>query len=214
MITLEEAKKNQQALQQAASDVLEQYKIINLLSKYGKVIPEGSYSYELMVYPEIDILVINPSISSEQVLELGKILFMTNGINHASMSDFTGELRDEYTKNGEGPPYGYYIKTNLHHEQSRKDLGIWQWKLDIWLVPEKPEDINRTKGLESSDWFEKRTQEEKDAMLLLKAQLWEQGVYIHKGVGSFHVYRAVIEGVRDVDDFMVWMEKTYGFRPA
>lgn len=212
MITLEEAKQNQQALQQAASGVLEQYQITELLSKYGQVVAEGSYSYGLMVYPDIDLLVINSDINTDHVIELAKTLFQTEGINHASMSDFTATLRDRYTKNGEGPPYGFYVKTNIFHEDSSRNLDIWQWKLDIWLVPEKPKNTNRTKGLESADWFEKRTEEEKDAMLLLKAQLWEKGYYIHKGIGSFHVYRAVIEGIRTVDDFFEWMKENYNYK--
>lgn len=214
MITLEQARENQRDLQAAADDLLSEYGILNMLSKYGDVKTVGSYEYGLMVYPDIDFTVINPEINSDQALELGRELLSTEGISNFQLNDFISSLREQYTKDGEGPPYGFCFQTKVYHEKSREDLGVWLWKLDIWLMPEEPSEVNRTPGLESADWFEGRTEEEKDAMLLLKSQLWEMGIYAKKGVASHHVYRAAIEGVRSIDDFMDWIKETYGWSPV
>lgn len=200
MVTLEEAKKKSNELQAAAGRLLAEHRVIELLSEYGEVKFGGSYKYGNMVKPDIDIGIYNPKITAEQVFELGKKLFMK--FHRFYISDRTKlAVREDR-------PNGVYIGFIAEYE------GL-KWTFDIWAMEKTGErDPTATKGLEDSDWFEKRTQEEKDAMLLLKAQLWEQGVYIHKGVGSFHVYRAVIEGVRGVDDFMIWMENTYGYNRA
>lgn len=202
MITLEQAKRNSDQLTAAANKVLEKYKILELLAKYGQVIPEGSYSYGMMVYPDVDIMVVNPGIKPEQIAELGTALLLTDGINRSEMKDFTKNERRE------GLPYGYYVSTKILAE----DLDL-EWKFDIWLVPALPDTEKRSQGMEKHDWMSQRSSEEKDAMLLLKAQLWEMGIYIHKGVGSFHVYRAVMNGIRDVDKFFIWMKSEYGYDP-
>lgn len=199
MATLKEAKQKQDKLQKQASELLDTLNVEQELSRLGNFNPEGSYQYGLMVYGDIDLRVENSSFDIDSITEI-----LRSFVKKPCVWDV--DLRD-YSKNKLAEPNGKYIKVRAVYNEEI-------WKIDIWfLTPYESVQTHPEPGLEPG-WFEKLTQEEKDTILLLKANLWEKGIYIHKGVGSYHVYRAVMEGIHDVDNFLSWMEQTYGYRPS
>ena len=203
MITLQQARNNADRLHQEATQALAKSKLLKLLGRYGQVVAEGSFAYGLMVYRDIDLMVVNPSISAKQVLELAKHLLMSEHFRSANLYNYNDVKKDSNFFR-EGFPGDFYCGTRFYHNDEK-------WKVDIWLVKNQPGPENRAKTLEQFNWFDDKTQEEKDAMLFLKARLWEEGTYVHKGIGSFHVYRAVNEGIRGVEEFYKWMKDNYNY---
>lgn len=187
MISLEEAKQLQNETKLEATQLLESTKITQLLQNFGQVELEGAYSYDLMVKKDIDIRVVNDQISKEQIGRLNA------QINELPNIESTRIIDETSTNRREGAPQGWYIACDARFNDH-------VWKLDVWVMKEVIRD-NYPEVIRDPNWIEKCSQEEKDAILLIKAQLFEeQGDYT-----GANVYRAVLEGgVRDLEGFKKW----------
>lgn len=186
MITLEEAKRNQQRLHEEASKLLTDLKLKVLLNRYGQLIIEGSYAYELMHKPDIDLRVVTNNPSRNTIAELTKQLYGSERV----LSILT---MDMYQMKPKDPPKpkGYYIGLKALFDGAH-------WNVDIWLV-EKP-DAGYT-PYASLEEIKKLSTQDKDRILLLKAQLDESGF----DYNSSRVYRAVLESnIATVQDFEKW----------
>lgn len=193
MIDLKTARQRADELRTQADALLEEYQIVDVLSAIGPVEFTGSYAYDLMVVPDIDMEIYNPSITPSEIYDLGKQLFMRT--HRIGMIDRTQLPLKE------SRPVGVYVGSQIDFQDQR-------WTIDIWVMQDHSSRQHTTPEFQQPDWFDATTQAQRDAMLLLKHQLYEEGTY-NNPVASYQVYRAVLEGVTELDDFKGWLEREY-----
>jgi hypothetical protein len=75
-----------------ADEMLTECRVVDILSKHGDVRVFGSYELDLMVWPEIDVYVINPQFHPPMAWDIVKdlsqvvpptVVFVANQIDHA-----------------------------------------------------------------------------------------------------------------------------------
>lgn len=194
MITLEEAHANQVALQQQGTRLMEAFKLKDMVSKLGDFGLQGSFTYGLMVKPDIDARVYcdKPSINgvadiAATIMTLPNVI-RTNVVNYSSYSPEPGQ------------PKGIYLGIKYDFEDVL-------WNFDIWII-----NSDNELGAEFND-LETIDPGLKDTILLLKYRLKEQGLYpgSSKIPGSFSsadLYRAVIrDGIRELDRLLEWRRR-------
>lgn len=189
------AKEKQRELHDTASKLLAEKGIIRLLGTYGELKFVGSYAAKLMVKPDIDMEIVNPNISSDDVIELTRTFFTMKDNYSVEIADGTEYIRRP------GHPKGYFLGVNIMYEEVR-------WHLDIWIT-HLPIDTSESEytSLRQQNWFENINQELFETILLLKHQLNEKGDY-HK-YASANVYESVLNGgVTTLEGFYEWA-KTY-----
>lgn len=196
MIDLKTARQRADELRTRADALLEEYQIVDTLGAIGPVECTGSYAYDLMVVPDIDMEIYNPSITPSEIYDLGKQLFLRT--HRIGMSDRTQLPLKE------SRPVGVYIGSQIDFQDQR-------WKIDIWVMPDHSSRQHTMTEFQRPDWFKRTTQEQREAMLLLKHQLHEEGTY-NAPVASYQVYKAVLEDVTELSAFKDWLEREYGLR--
>ncbi len=192
-MNLKLAKKKQDELHATASELLSEKSVIELLSKYGELRFVGSYAAKLMVKPDVDMEIVNPDISSDDVIELTRTFFAMKDNYSVEIADGTEYIRRP------GHPRGYFLGVNTMYQNVR-------WHMDIWITRE-PIDTSGSAyvSLRKQDWYLDTDPELLDIILLIKHQLNEAGVYVK--YASANVYESVLEGgVRSIADFYKWAE--------
>jgi hypothetical protein len=174
MITIERNLK----LKQEADFLLENLKLISLLSQSGKVTFTGSYYLDLMIYPDIDLYV--------SKVPIDKIFKITSEITN---SDLVSEVR--FHKEDK-PPFngGLYLKFYLNY-------GDWKrpWKIDIWFLEDKVIDEQMK---EMHRFKEKLTPELKEKILAYKFSIINKEHRTPMYSGYF-IYKAFID--KELTDF-------------
>jgi len=152
--------------------------LIPLLTTYGKVTVGGSYAYQLLNYPDLDIDVVTEVTSKEMFAELSKqliILPMTSKFRSGDRVNFPHE------HNGNRPT-GYWLSPQLNYGQRT-------WSIDIWL-----QTGDQYTG--ATNHYEKLLLELSDesrlVILSLKQELRDKQIY---GVGKEFVGADVYEAV-------------------
>lgn len=109
-MTLSEAKKQQSVMQYRATTLLKDYKIKDLFSSIGDLVSVGSYSYGLMVIPDIDFSIYceNPLVFNEKVVSITNILMDKSGVTKISISK-----SGLYMPSEDGKPKGIWIGINI-----------------------------------------------------------------------------------------------------
>jgi hypothetical protein len=193
MVTTAEARARQLWLQQQGAKLLKHFHLVDVLSKFGRTEPIGSYSYGLMQVPDIDFKVYCQTIDSPAVRRLANRM--------AGRSDVMGIRFLDFTKLSAGERKGVYLNIFTYFQGEL-------WKLDIHFLNAADERsdhstlISRLRSL---------SQEERDIILTLKAALLEIDRYSHPTIfhttAVFHgveIYQAVMEGARTVSDLERW----------
>ncbi len=190
MITIQEAKECQAQLQQEAREILDYYQLEPLLVPLGTLHTVGSFRYGWMVKPDIDFLIYNDKPDFEPLLTIAHKMMHLPGMgkvsiaNHFAWPDIPGVPKSMYL----------CLKPN------------WQgtvWQIDIHML--KPED-HADKDNFALGWEKKLTGDQKDAILLLKYQLKEQGRY-GTDFWSADIYRAVMNNhVLTLKDLELWRQ--------
>ncbi len=166
-----------------ADSLLAYGNVLETLSKYGKVILSGSYSYDLMWGPDIDITVL-PS-DPEQA-------------SHKALNDFINQGKFRKYQFGdfikfplEGRPQGTIIVL-IHEFKGRK------WEIEIWFdkkLPSGDVDAKLEKLLRNV------SSKQKETILNLKHQREISNTSKHK-IDSPTIYKGVlIEGKTSIQDF-------------
>lgn len=193
MITVEEAKKHQVSLQKDGQAILSKYSILKLLSKLGDVHIDGSFTYGLMVKPDIDFHIFTESPDIMNVADVCRELFMIPELTRLHVSN-----RQSFVEPRPGTPKGIYLGFRIYFQGS-------EWNFDIWNINPKHKINSETFA---TGWHEKLTQNQRDVILLLKYNLKELGRYpgIEKGMyASADVYRAVLTGdVHTIEELDNW----------
>lgn len=177
----------QARLRTQADKMLAETKIMDVFAKYGHLSPiEGSYLYELMMYPDLDIGLIADDVTKQDFANLLKDLAahpFVRGLSTADTINFNLAKRPM--------PKGYWIGVDIPFENDR-------WGIDCWL--QQP-DWGTDQTDDYADRLANLDQAAKDAVLAIKYELIRNGTY-GKQYLSNNVYDAVLEhGVRSVEDF-------------
>lgn len=181
-------------LKNQADKMLEHTKILDVLAKYGKVTDiGGSYLYDLMVYPDLDLGIIANQVNDKLIAKLISDLVRhknVRGINLVDTYHF-GHVKS-------GRPDGYWIGLEIPYEGDR-------WGVDCWF--QQPDWIKKDGGSNSNEdsyyiKLSNLSQEARDSILNMKYQLIYRGLY-GKKYYSGQVYDAVIKnGTLSIDQFL------------
>jgi hypothetical protein len=170
-----------QKTKQEAERLLVYGNIVNILSKHGKVVLSGSYRYDLMWGPDIDLIVISdkPKVASYDAL---KDFIEQRKFQKYQLGDFINfPLKNR--------PQGVIVVLILEFE-GRK------WEIEIWFMKSLSEDDRYFKKLLS-----KVSPKQRKAILELKYQRDMDGLSKHQ-LDSATIYKGVlIEGKTNIKDF-------------
>jgi len=170
-----------QKTKQEADDLLKYGNVMEVLSEFGKVVITGSYKYDLMYGPDIDLVVLSddPEKSSyEAFLDF----IHQRKFQKYQLGDFSRYPR-------EGRPKAIIIV--LIHEYKGK-----RWEIEIWFNKSLSDDDARLDELIS-----KATEEQKRIILELKHQREADKISKHK-LDSTTIYKGVLsEGKTSLKDF-------------
>jgi len=173
--------KTSQKTKQEAEDLLKYGNVLEVLSKYGKVIATGSYDYNLMYAPDIDFVVLTdkPEEASHQAL-----------IDFIEQRDFQKYQLGDFMKfSRKDRPQGMIVVL-VHDYKGRR------WEIEIWFK----------KSLSKDDkYFNKlllqASEEQRKTILELKHSREKNGLSKHR-LDSATIYKGVIlEGKTSLKDF-------------
>jgi hypothetical protein len=176
---------NNHQLKQEADRLMAECHLADLLASYPDWFVGGSYNYDLMVWRDLDIYVLDLTHDLKVCFEVG--LMLTERLP-AWKSRFTNNLGRE--------PNGYYwgLKTG--------DERAGAWKLDVWFLDRAGFDAHR---YYAAAMTERLTAETRAAIAAIKDSYWRRAEY-RDTVTSEQIYRAVLDsGVRGVDEFEHWL---------
>jgi hypothetical protein len=155
-------------LMKSAESLLKSTQLIEELESIGAVNVTGSYSYNLMVEPDIDIEVCCTNPHESAVLFSGKQI-ASNSWNGVMFYDWVKWRKDSF-------PVGYYVGLKRNFEDYR-------WKIDIWFFEKGAQPRNADKIV--------ATATPKQMALLLEAK--EARLAENWPVDSTAIYKAVLE---------------------
>lgn len=152
-----------------ADDLLGKSKLIEILEEFGEVHLSGSYKYDLMLGPDIDLLIVcqNPETAAKNLHSKLIDQRFWNGYLFYDWGNFRSPKHPEY-------PKAYYVGAKVTHNKHR-------WKVDIWLVDKYPENID-------DSWIINTSAENKSIILKLK-EARNNGEIV---ASSYDIYDAVI----------------------
>jgi hypothetical protein len=151
--------------------------LLGLLSKYGRVVPAGSYFLDVMIYPDIDLYL--SKVSIEELFQIAGQLAILDMVRAIVFEKSTDPKL----------PGGLYLKARVAY-------GDWGrlWKIDIWSLDDPVidaimQDMERFK--------EKMTPEIREQIIRYKASIMTPAHRTPMYSGYF-IYRAFIdEGMSD-----------------
>lgn len=173
--------KEQEQLQDQASDFLASTKTLSLLRRLGAVTQTGSSVTGLMVYPDIDF-----AIHAEQRNFDDAVKLVPDIIAELSAT----ALKIAHFKDEEGNTDGYYIGFEV-------PFNGQNWHIDATVGVPGPIITNPP---ELSGWLEAMSEDERRAILELKKELIEARRYMGSRslpphtFRSVHLYEAVLRG--------------------
>jgi len=184
---LDEIKKRAVQLQVNGKLLMESFNLEDRLVKVGKVKLSGSFSYGLMIKPDIDLHIHVEDVekSFPEIVEIGKSLILTPGVIKLQLNH-----KGDYVTPGAGKPKGVYMGLTIFFKDEL-------WNLDIWFIKEENEVPLKLKLDDLSD-------EQREIILWLKTEIFEQGRY-YRDFAPVDIYKAVLlDGVKDVTGLEEW----------
>jgi hypothetical protein len=104
-------------LKQEAGQIMEAVRLKEIVQPYGAISATGSYDLDVMVYPDLDVMI--PKVSVEQLFHIA-----------GQLARFEKVLQVVFERSNEPLlPDGLYLKPRI-------DYGQWgrPWKIDIWSL--------------------------------------------------------------------------------
>lgn len=182
-ITSEELAAEATRLPRQADKMLATTGVTDIFAKYGEVQPiGGSYSYGLMVYPDLDLDLIADGVSKEDLAKLTSEIVGASFVRKVSVVDNV-----DFSGSRPGMPKGYWIGIEIPFENDRWGIDLW-FKTKDWADDFDSTHDNYKKQLE------KLTTKQKEEILLIKYHLIRLGIYTKAGFMSTDVYDAVLNG--------------------
>jgi hypothetical protein len=179
------------ALRAEADTLLEQRGLRALLETHAPIHVVGSYTLELMVWRDLDLILDAPGISLEQFFDLGRQITLAL----APWKMFFTNNRDH---SGGRYPRGLYWGIRLG------DIAQGAWKIDLWAF--EPEEA-RSKIDDCQRLKRRLNQQNRIAILNLKSQLWHDPRYRDE-ITSQDIYDAVLDHrARSLADFWAYIQR-------
>lgn len=182
-----ELRAEQERLHKKADEMLAKTKLKEVFQRLGRFNEiGGSYSYHLLVYPDLDLGVTAKSVDRGDVAELLKQLALMPEVRKVSFVDNV-----KFKSKNKGQPKGYWIGLQVPYED---DI----WGIDCWIQQEDwvhGEDLY-SKELKALD------QDTKDIILGIKYDRIYQDLYGSR-FKSVDVYDAVLnKGVISTEEML------------
>lgn len=171
--------------------------LLPLLAPYGEVSVGGSYSYQLLNYPDLDIDIVTADASKDLYAKLcAQLIALPNTAKFKSGDRVAFPHAQTGTR-----PTGYWISPEIN-------IGSHVWKLDIWL--QKPEWYTGNTH-RFADALRALSDEKRLTILSLKEELISKNLYgVGKEFDSTLVYEGVLHGnVETVSDLRDFITKNY-----
>ena len=164
-------------LHNQAENLLKESKLIEKLSIFGKVKISGSFSYNLMTQPDIDIYVANINVK-----ETFKDILMS--IVDDEIFKF-GVFQNLLKKTKPNLPYGFYIGLN-------KKFDDVKFNVDVWVVNDLDEIYNKypKKEVALINYLESENVTKQEREVILRLKKYKQDMNLP--LKSFQIYDAVI----------------------
>ncbi len=188
-MTIDDLLKRQRELQKEGKKVLEELKIIEILSKFGKPKIVGSFETGLMVWRDIDIE-LEKEIDEKEYWETVNTLFYSPKLKYLTLIDFRKSINPN-------TPKGLYIGIKYWFENK-------EWKIDVWFMPPRSKDSENL-----NEWIkDKLNDENRKTILQIKNQVYKNPEY-RKEFFAVDIYKAVIEKrVKDLEGFKQYLKQT------
>lgn len=183
----------QQQLQLEAAAVLQDLKMGELLATVGEAVQVGSVALELMVWREIDVTVLCPTLDLAQIFALGGRLASHPRVRGLQFRNDTGDWNQD-----ERYPDG------LFWEVTYVSASKHAWEMDIWFIHEstRQPDMHHLE-----DFLPRLTDETRLAILTIK-DVWRRTPLYGKGISGYDCYIAVLDhGVRTIDEFQEYLAR-------
>lgn len=179
----------QVALRAEATEVLASLGV--LFEGVGTPIPTGSYISGLMVWRDLDVMVLGgPDFSPRDVVAL-----LGRAVDQPGVTGF-----DYVDERGDRSPTGE-VRDERYHAAIR--LGEWRIDLSIWLHDDHANVTEWHRALAA-----RITDEERMAVLRIK-DVWHRRPEYPDEVSGFEIYTAVLDhGVRTPEGFGAWLRTT------
>ena len=159
--------------------------LADLLAPYPRWFVGGSYSYDLMVWRDLDVYVLDLTHDLKVCFDVA-----------LALTDRLPAWKSRFTNNLGLEPNGYYWGLKTGNERAGA------WKLDLWFLDQAGFDSHRNY---TATMNERLTTETRAAICAIKESYWRNAEY-RKTVTSDHIYRAVLDhGVRGVAEFEQWL---------
>ena len=166
---------------QTAQKILDQTNLIHILSGYGEVKIGGSFKYDLMWGPDIDINVICDDTRQSSTSALKELIDLKVAQKY--------EYGDFVTFPREKVPKSYILNLILPFDDQK-------WEIEIWFFNEYPARQSEIDNLIAS----KLNNETRNLILEMKKQRDQSGDSKHQ-ISSTDIYRQVLEnGVKNYQD--------------
>ena len=176
------------ALQEEASGVVANLRLLEHLGRYGEVVQLGSSVSGLMTWRDIDFSVYSPKISAEGVWDLLRPYLIDERLDSFTFRSFAGNHNPTANPMQER----YYVV--LHFEAIPG--AIWKIDISFWLNESK-----RFQAVETEQIRRRLTDETRLAILWIK-DIWRTKPEYPQVVGGVDIYRAVLDhGVRTPMEF-------------
>ena len=189
MIDITKAKERNRWLHRNGQRLLDIIDLEPKLATFGDVQSIGSFSYNLMQVADIDFKIYS------SVLDQAAILALAHQMSERP--DVIGVRHLDFTKQPNSKINGIYLSIFPYFEGEL-------WKLDLLFLPLDSKPVQEDPLIAQ---LKTLTPQQRDIILLLKAQLLDAGLYSNPTV--FHtpsvihgadLYRAVLNGAKTMDD--------------
>ena len=194
IMTMSELRDLDLTLISEAHTILYDYRLLEILKKYGNPIVHGSYSLNLMAWRDLDIYLENDELDAKDFFNLG--MDIATELKPRRMS-----YRNEYIGKTPNLPKGLYwgVYTTLEFPD--------EWKIDIWAMDS---DQIRSQCRRLQDLKPRITEKNRLIILMIKSHFCKHSEY-RKRFSSADIYKSVIEeNIESVQEFSRWLKENKG----
>ncbi len=180
------------SLRNEASDLLNTEGLLPLLKSFGTTRVIGSYTLDMMTWPDIDISMKLPDDQDVGLFfEIGKKIATKFHVTKMSYSN-------HFIRNFPGFDHGLYWGIQLRYAEQ-------EWKIDLWGYGETDYEAHMT----DFDVLHNQLQQaDRTAILRIKHPVSQRPDYRGDVYNSMAVYRAVLtEKVASLEEFNRWIER-------
>lgn len=180
---MEDLKLYSTKIKSIANEILNKTDLINLLSKFGQVIVGGSYKYDLMWGPDIDLVVKceDPRRASKEALSQLIELKLFQKYEYGDFVSFKRENR----------PESYIMNLILPYAGQK-------WEIETWFFKEVPETQLKTDELINT----RLNEENKIIILEMKKKRDENGNTKHQLSSPTIYQRVLVDGIKHFEELI------------